>query len=156
MRITLLLVTDDVEVSDCARRGLPVERFKVNHVAKVSDALEDFELIRPGAAVIDLELSNAGGWAIAERLLGLHPLVPLVLLTGCARDYEMAVTIHGATALAKPLTPKRLLQTLNSVLGESKESRVQNDASLRLTLRYNHPYRWSLPCRATCPPLLGR
>ncbi len=69
---------------------------------------------KPDLAVLDIELADGLTYELARKLLGDN--VPVILHAARAEALEVAARFPGATMLAKPCPPAKLLDTVNRVL----------------------------------------
>lgn len=69
---------------------------------------------KPDLAVLDIELADGLTYELARKLLDDN--VPVILHSAGAEAVGMAARFPGATMLAKPCPPAKLLDTVNRVL----------------------------------------
>jgi DNA-binding response OmpR family regulator len=106
--LRVLIVNDDVSVSDMFCRTLRLEGFEVWGGFSAKEGLSLADKHRPHAIIIDLRMPLASGIAVVASLRGLsgHAQTPIALVTG---DYyvsgEQADVLRslGATLHYKPL-----------------------------------------------------
>lgn len=113
----LLLVEDNTELAQ-ATQSLLVSFGVV--VTRAADAQEALQTLRLGADRFDAVLSDVvmpgelNGLALAQRLRGTHPMLPVVLMTGYTSEIHKALAA-GFQVLPKPFVPEDLLNTLTAV-----------------------------------------
>jgi DNA-binding NarL/FixJ family response regulator len=104
MRKTVLIVDDHEDFREAARALLEAEGFLVVGVAGDGiDALAAVERLRPDIVLLDIQLPDVDGFAVAERL-ALAPDAPQVVLVS-SRD----ASVYGArltSARAHGFLPK--------------------------------------------------
>jgi len=82
--------------------------------AGISSAMLACQKEKPDLAVLDIELADGLTYELAQRLIDDN--VPVILHSDGADAVEIAVRFPGATMLAKPCPPAKLLQTVSRVL----------------------------------------
>lgn len=109
----VLVVDDNQDAADSTAQVLQAYGFELTRVAYSSaevDAMIDAELYRPDVILMDLAIPGESGYAIAARILVLHPKCKIVAVTGYGRrEDQERTTIAGFTHhLVKPVDPKLL------------------------------------------------
>lgn len=69
---------------------------------------------KPDLAVLDIELADGLTYELAQKLI--EDNVPVILHSDMADAMEIAARFPGATMLAKPCPPARLLDVVHKVL----------------------------------------
>lgn len=112
-RGTVLIVSDDPDISEEARFGL------ADHatVELANDAIEAFgklALLAPTVVIVDLQTGNSGGYALARDMSQQPKLsgIPVVLLIEREADRWIAGQAGAAVILRKPLEPGALGRAL--------------------------------------------
>jgi DNA-binding response OmpR family regulator len=82
--------------------------------AGISSAMLACQKEKPDLAVLDVELADGLSYELAQKLL--EDNVPVILHSDQADAVEIAARFPGATMLAKPCPPAKLLQTVHRVL----------------------------------------
>jgi DNA-binding response OmpR family regulator len=82
--------------------------------AGISAAMLACQKEKPDLAVLDVELADGLSYELAQKLL--EDNVPVILHSDMADVLEIAARFPGATMLAKPCPPAKLLQTVHRVL----------------------------------------
>ena len=120
---TVLLVEDESDVRELARRVLEKGGYEVIPVASAREAL----LIAEGSAVIDVVVTDVvmpggmSGVEMGERLSRTRPTLPVLYMSGYTDDAR----IHGKTAsgrlpfLGKPFQPAELLARVQTMVKNS-------------------------------------
>jgi DNA-binding NarL/FixJ family response regulator len=107
MRRTVLIVDDHVEFRESARALLEADGFTVlGAVAAGGPVVAAVERLRPEVVLLDIELPDLDGFAVAERLAALAE-PPIVVLTS-GRD-AAGYRVRLETALARGFLSKREL-----------------------------------------------
>jgi CheY-like chemotaxis protein len=123
--MTVLIVDDSPIMRQHMARTLAVIGIDAN-VIQASDGCEGLRLaqdIRPDLVITDLNMPCMSG---AEMLAAIHALpdlhdLPILVLTAdrsVVRSGEL-ITAGAAAYLTKPVSPQRLRQSLQALLGEA-------------------------------------
>jgi len=75
-------------------------------------------------------------WATVERLVGINPLLPVVIITGRSDERAQAETAGADALMEKPLNVPLLLQTICELLTEPMESRARRATNRVSRFRY--------------------
>lgn len=119
----LLIIDDDIELSDMLADYLQVEGFDIKQVydgeAGVGSALStDFDAI-----ILDVMMPRLDGFEVLRRIRS-HSSVPVIMLTAKGDDVDRIVGLEiGADDyLPKPFNPRELLARLRAVLRRSQNT----------------------------------
>lgn len=114
---TVLVVSDDADISDEARFGLP-DAVTVETAVDATDAIERLALLRPAVVVVDLQTGNAGGYALARDMSQQPKLagIPIVMIIEREQDRWIAGQAGAAVTLRKPLEAGALGRALADVV----------------------------------------
>lgn len=123
--LRLLLVEDDLEIVRTLREGLPESRFQLNHAATVEAGRQMLLSQIFDVVVLDLQLPDGSGLAIADALRAAGSDVPILMLTGKSAVSERVDGFkHGADDyLCKPFAVEELLARLTALLKRSRPDR---------------------------------
>jgi two-component system, cell cycle sensor histidine kinase and response regulator CckA len=110
---TVLLVEDEADVRELARRVLERGGYQVIPVVSAREAL----LIAEGSAVLDLVLTDVvmpggmSGLEMGERLSRTRPTLPVLYMSGYTEDLRIPAGSRdaGGSFLGKPFQPDELL-----------------------------------------------
>src|SRR5439155_20685574 len=97
-----------------------------------------------GAELIDLLILDLNpdafgvknAWATLDRLVGIKPLLPVVIITGRSNQRALAESAGADALMEKPLDVPLLLQTLRKLMDEPLESRAERASNLASGFRY--------------------
>jgi len=78
----------------------------------------------------------------AETLLGLHPLVPVVLLTADTETFRLATLAQSGVVLRKPVMAGDLWKAICTRLAETEENRRWGSGVQLAFIRYMRAYHW--------------
>ena len=121
---TVLLVEDDIRISEPLVRVLRTEQFDVVHVDAGQPALDHIEDAPPDLVLLDLTLPDIDGLDICRRLRVEHPTLPIIMLTARAEEMDVIVGL-GAGAddyVAKPFRLAELVARIKARLRIVTES----------------------------------
>jgi nitrogen-specific signal transduction histidine kinase len=115
---TILLVDDEPAVRSITARLLRQMGYKVIEASDGSEGLAACSLERIDALVTDVVLPGLSGPDLAARCLARHPGLPVLLMSGYARESLAAEgrEIAGTAFLAKPFTKEALGQRVRELL----------------------------------------
>ena len=120
----VLLVEDNDDVAQSTAAILQAAGLDVTHQWSADTALA---ALQGGASLPDIVLSDIempgklSGMDLAFRLRELWPRLPVVLITGYAKQLEDAVS-GGLRVLPKPTPPQELLRELRRAMGDALRS----------------------------------
>ena len=117
--MTVLIVDDHAGFRASARRLLEAEGYSVvGEAADGGEAIEEARRLTPDLVLLDLQLPDISGFAVAEALTGVAP-APAVVITSTrdAADFQELARRSGA----RGFVPKAELggAALSAVLGRS-------------------------------------
>jgi DNA-binding response OmpR family regulator len=116
-RERVLVVEDDVNVSEVVVRYLEREGFAVTAVADGYEAVARAEAQLPDIVVLDLMLPGLDGLEVCRRLRARTP-VPVIMLTARGEEDDRIVGLElGADDyITKPFSPRELTARVKTVL----------------------------------------
>jgi PAS domain S-box-containing protein len=106
----VLVVDDDPHARDTLRLMLHEEGYLVHCTGLGRDALERASHQSYSVVLLDIKLPDLNGLAVLERLQGIDPTLPVVLLTGYATVENTIIALNrGAFAyITKPYNPEEI------------------------------------------------
>jgi len=125
----ILLVDDDRSIRESLSKILRAENYEVVLGENGQEAIENQGAERIDLLILDFDPAASGvtnDWATSlERLVGINPLLPVVIITARSNQRALAETAGADALMEKPLDVPLLLQTISELLTESMESRAQ-------------------------------
>src|SRR5437867_11098596 len=125
----ILLVDDDRSIRESLSKILRAENYEVVLGENGQEALEKHGAEHIDLLILDLNPDASGvtnAWATSlERLVGINPLLPVVIITGRSNQRALAETAGADALMEKPLDVPLLQQTIRELLTEPIESRAQ-------------------------------
>ena len=154
----ILLVDDDRSIRESLSKILRAENYEVVLGENGQEAIEKHGADHIDLLILDLNPDAAGvrnAWATLERLIGINPLLPVVIITGRSNQRALAETAGADALMEKPLDVPLLLQTICELLTEPMESRARRASNRVSRFRYvpcdNDQFREMLLKRHTTP-----
>ncbi|MEZ6048389.1 MAG: response regulator [Planctomycetaceae bacterium] len=110
----ILVVEDDQETAASLKTALSSAGFSVTLAKDGGQAHATFVMHKPDVVVLDLILPRESGFEVCERIKGLDPHIPVVILTAIElQESRVLADRVGADAyLNKPCDPEVLIQTI--------------------------------------------
>ncbi|MCB9878784.1 MAG: response regulator [Planctomycetes bacterium] len=124
-QLLVLVVDDEPFVRDVARRSLERIDARVLEAADAERALQVAERHRDALslAVLDVTMPRMDGPALARRLRELAPDLPVLFMTGHARDARH-VEIANSSVVQKPFAPEALQAAVTEMLAGHGQTEV--------------------------------
>jgi putative two-component system response regulator len=115
----VLVVDDDVKVSELLRVVLEADGHTVVVAADGRTALADVVALRPDLVILDIDMPHVNGFEVCEQLqcAPTTRMIPILVLTGTAQDERMRAWEVGAHEfLTKPFQPLEVAARVRSLL----------------------------------------
>ena len=132
----ILLVDDDRSIRESLSKILRAENYEVVLGENGQDAIEKQGAEHIDLLILDLNMPVKNAWATLERLVGINPLLPVVIITGRSNQRSLAETAGADALMEKPLDVPLLLQTICELLTEPMESRARRANNRVSRFRY--------------------
>jgi CheY-like chemotaxis protein len=116
---TVLVVEDDTGLQETLEDLLAFEGYSVTVAKDGLDALAKLGDPPPAVILLDVMMPRMDGYAFAEELRrrGLHPGIPILILTADGRAQQKAERIGAAGYLEKPFDLGELLRQVARCAG---------------------------------------
>jgi len=137
----VLVVDDDASVRSALHQVLTDAGYDVILAADGQEALEQFASQPPDLLILDLGLPGQSGWETFERITSQNPVLPNIIITGQSDQYDMASAAGVGALMEKPLDAEALLETMQSLLAEPKETRLRRLCGYEGNVRHVQPRR---------------
>jgi DNA-binding response OmpR family regulator len=134
--LRILLADDDEGVLAALNDVLRSEGYEVITAKNGREAIEHFHEGRIDIALLDLNMPIKGGWETFEKLIAIHPLLPIIVITARPEQYSLAVAAGVGALMEKPLDLPLLLQAIKDLLREPIEQRLSRSSGKRPITRY--------------------
>jgi DNA-binding response OmpR family regulator len=135
-KMKVLIVDDDAPVRDAIGSVLQNAGYEVLQAGDGKQALTQFDSKQIDLVLLDLGLPDRSGWDTFEGLTNRNPTLPIIIITGQARQSEMAVAAGVGALMEKPLDAGQLLQTMHELLIETEEDRLRRLCGYSRDVRY--------------------
>jgi len=135
----ILLVDDDRSIRESLSKILRAENYEVVLGKNGQEAIEKHGAERIDLLILDLNPDTSGvknGWTTLERLVGIKPLLPVVIITGRSNQRAQAEAAGADALMEKPLDVPLLLETIRELVSEPMESRAQRANNRVPSFRY--------------------
>jgi two-component system phosphate regulon response regulator OmpR len=135
----VLLVDDDVELTQMVAEYLQREGLNIRAVENLADAGQAIAAARPDLIVLDLMLPDGNGLTFCKQLRSRDAAIPVLILTarGDPIDRVLGLELGADDYLAKPFEPRELVARVRALLRRAGLSMTSHQARLvigRLTL----------------------
>ncbi len=119
-RRTVLVVDDEPEIAEIARRYLEQDGYAVLTASDGNAAIEAFHREKVSLVVLDLMLPGIDGWEVARRMRAAGT-VPIIMLSARGEEVDRLVGLGlGADDyITKPFSPRELVARVRAVLRRS-------------------------------------
>jgi DNA-binding response OmpR family regulator len=124
MKKTILLADDDASIRRMVGRILEAENYEVLFARTGREAVSKFLDGPPNLVLLDLNMPDKDGWEAWRLMNGLHPMVPVIVITARPHQHAQAVQMRIDALMEKPLDLPLLLQTIRKLLAEPDRDRI--------------------------------
>jgi DNA-binding NtrC family response regulator len=132
----ILLVDNDRSIRESLSKILRAENYEVVLGENGQEAIEKHGAGHIDLLISDLNMPVKNARATLERLVGINPLLPVVIITGRSNQRALAETAGADALMEKPLDVPLLLQTIRELLAEPMENRAQRANNRVSRFRY--------------------
>jgi two-component system, OmpR family, response regulator len=131
-QIRVLVVDDEVNITDLVTMALRYERFEVDVAHTGRQALKAATDFRPHLIVLDVMLPDVDGFEVTRRLGDRGDRVPVLFLTArdATEDKVYGLTLGADDYLTKPFSLEELVARVRAILRRSSVS-ADHSALLR-------------------------
>ena len=119
-----LVVDDELLIAEALREALEAEGFHVLVAATGTEALKliDSESVALAALVTDIRLGEElNGWDVARHAREVHPLLPVVYISGDSVDAHSAYGVPDSVMLQKPFLNVQLVTALATLMNAAQQ-----------------------------------
>ncbi len=122
MNPSILIVDDEASVRLALVRWFGIRGFDVSQAADGQEAVEAVEQQSFDIVLMDLEMPRLHGLEAMVRMRAHSPHLPIIVLSGYARDKAKAWDRGAALVLSKPIRLAVLEQHVRQVLAEQDDT----------------------------------
>jgi DNA-binding response OmpR family regulator len=119
---TILIVDDDLELSDGLRVVLEKQGFRVIQARDGQQGKQAVYNHRPDLMILDMMMPRMGGYPVLEHFKGKTDAPPIIMITANegSRHKAYAEYLGVVDYIRKPFAMERLLEAVHRGLSESK------------------------------------
>ncbi len=119
---SVLLVDDDSAVRQALHQALAFEDFTVVPAQDGAEAMRVFAENAIDVVLLDLDLGRENGWDTFDRLKGLRPHLPVIVMTARPEQHAAQAEPVAAVMMEKPLDVPTLVRMLNTLAAEAGQN----------------------------------
>lgn len=110
----ILIVDDDIFVSQMVAERLKVEGYAAMTAATGKEAVASLVAFRPACVLLDLTLPDMSGFEVLKRIKAFRPSLPVIIVTGNHDESEgrRAIELGARDYITKPIDFIYLLNEL--------------------------------------------
>ena len=122
MKKKILIVDESSMSRRMMRRIVESAGYEVVEADEGAAGLEQYFLEKPDLVFLDLTMKDMYGLDVLEKLRELDPEARVIIASADIQDStrEMVAAAGANGFINKPLSPEKVLQALDSVIGEAK------------------------------------
>jgi two-component system response regulator VicR len=129
----ILCIEDHPEMIELIRLILGRRGFEVEGAVGGREGLEAMAKDPPDLVLLDLMMPDVDGWEVYRQLKAQDELkdVPVIIVTAKAQGIDRVLGLHIAGVddyIAKPFGPKQLAESVERILGLSKDQQNARSA----------------------------
>jgi CheY-like chemotaxis protein len=117
VKAPILVVDDDEGILDVVLMTLDFEGYTTRSARDGAEALAIIENERPGLVLLDMRMPVLDGWGFARALRDRGIDIPIVVMTAAQDARRWAEEIGADAYVEKPFDLRKLVQTVEKVLG---------------------------------------
>src|SRR2546428_12968065 len=115
--VRILVVDDEVNITDLLATALRYERFEVSVAHTGREAMRAVTSFRPHLIVLDVMLPDWDGFEVTKRLADQRERVPVLFLTARdpTGDRVRGLTLGGDDYVTKPFSPEERIARIRAI-----------------------------------------
>lgn len=116
-RLKVLVIDDDVNISELIRIYLEKEGYEVNTVYDGKKGIEVFSDYAPSIVILDIMLPGSDGWQVCREIRKISN-IPIIMLTAKGETFDkvLGLELGADDYMVKPFEPKELVARVKAVL----------------------------------------
>ena len=118
MKQTVLIVDDEQSIREALAKALRAVGYETLVASDGNEAIAIFQQQQPALILLDLNMPVKNGWDTFEAITTLHPLTPVIIITGRPGQVEMAAAARVGSLMEKPLDVSLLMETVHRLINE--------------------------------------
>jgi len=133
--LNILFADDDTKYSLIIKRFLENEGYTVTYVDNGISAVEQFQVVKPGLVLLDINMPGLNGFEVAEKIRETDRQTLIFFLTDRSdkSDRLKGFTLKGNDYLTKPFYPEELIARIRE-----RFDNTQQDSVLEETYRFGN------------------
>jgi len=129
----ILVVDDEIYIVHILDFSLGMEGYEVLTALDGEQALDRLKTDKPDLIVLDIMMPKVDGYEVC-RTIKANPEtqhIPVILLSAKGRnvDQKMGFDVGADDYITKPFSPRKLVERINALLGQSVSSEKTNTSS---------------------------
>ena len=125
----ILVVDDEIYIVHILDFSLGMEGYEVLTALDGEQALEKARLEHPDLIVLDIMMPKLDGYETCKILKSDESTrnIPVILLSAKGRNVDQKVGFEAGADdyITKPFSPRKLVERINAILGQSSPHRMQ-------------------------------
>ena len=125
----ILVVDDEIYIVHILDFSLGMEGYEVITALDGEQALEKARAEKPDLIVLDIMMPKLDGYETCKRLKADAATkdIPVILLSAKGRnvDQKVGFEVGADDYITKPFSPRKLVERINAILGQSSQQRMQ-------------------------------
>ena len=125
----ILVVDDEIYIVHILDFSLGMEGYEVVTALDGEQALEKLHSERPDLIVLDIMMPKLDGYETCKMLKSDERTrnIPVILLSAKGRHTDQKVGFDAGADdyITKPFSPRKLVERINAILGQSSSQRMQ-------------------------------
>ena len=125
----ILVVDDEIYIVHILDFSLGMEGYEVLTAPDGEQALEKAHASHPDLIVLDIMMPKLDGYEICRMLKSAEDTrdIPVILLSAKGRnvDQKIGFEVGADDYITKPFSPRKLVDRINALLGQSHQQRMQ-------------------------------
>ena len=141
----ILLISQDTHLHNRLRGLANTAGMLVVRLDAMQGVVPAMRAISPAIVLLDLDLPNQVAWDIADAMLQQQNCPPVILLSSCCEQFDVSTATRAGSIVDKSEGATRLLEIAHEALSMPQPNRVEQNAILRVLIRWLKPCSWSFP-----------
>jgi DNA-binding NtrC family response regulator len=121
----ILIADDDVSVRGSLPAVIDSEGYLVEEARVGIEAVRRCIQHPPDLVLLDLDTTESDGWTTFSQIDNVQPLVPVIVITTLASQYEKAVRLGVDAFIEKPLTIEVLVGAIKRFAHEDANQHIR-------------------------------
>lgn len=117
MKTRILVIDDDVHISELLKLYLEKEDYEVEVAHDGGEGLEKFKSFEPKLVLLDIMLPVMDGWQVCRKIRRINN-TPIIMLTAKGETFDkvLGLELGADDYIVKPFEPKELIARVKAIL----------------------------------------